>query len=122
MKSRAGGGCVDPSPGAWPRFRPLPDGHCVGADVLPLMKTLERRILAGWKSALVARWPELVGPKFEPHLRPGRFDARAGHLAVYANHPMYRFEATRELRDLAERIRQTVPKSPVRTVSFESEP
>ena len=116
--TRANDPGIRPSSGARKIPRPLPDGRRVGEHVPELMALVQRAMSGGWREELSKCWPELVGPKFASHLSPDRFDSQTGLLLVVADHPIFQFEAVRELTRLAEHIRAKCPSSPVRRVRF----
>lgn len=113
---------VRPSSGARRRPVPLPEGHRVG-EAIPALFEVVQRGFAPWKKTLAEHWPGIVGPKFRAHLRPGRYEARAGRrLVVFVDHPVFLYEARMELRDLMRRIREAVPGTPIERVDFALDP
>lgn len=69
-----------------------------------------------------ARWPVLVGSKYAGHAQPGDFIASSRTLVVTVDHPVLAFEASRELRNLPERICEAVPSAPIQRVHFRYAP
>ncbi len=119
---------VRPPDGIWPSSgarRPPPplDVSRKLGDLLPRLWSEVCRAAPPWKARLAECWPQIVGPRYAPHLRPGAMEGFKGRtMIVFVDHPVIQFEAERGLRDLPARIRATVPEAPVDRVLFRSDP
>lgn len=112
---------VSPSSGAWRDPPPLTGGTRIAEFIPVLMQRVQKHENA-WRDALDARWAELMGARYAAHAQPGDYTAASRMLVVEVDHPVLAFEAARELRDLADRIRAAVPSAPVRRVHFRYAP
>jgi len=98
---------------------PLDASRPVG-EVLPGLWAAICRAAPPWRARLNEEWAGIVGERFAKRLRPGPSEGMDRQtLIVYADHSAIRFEAEREMRDLAARIREAVPEAPVRRVRFQ---
>ncbi len=92
-------------------------------DLAQRMPPPESPEVAIVRAHLERAWAELVGPRFAERLRPGPTAVHApATLIVWAKHSIALFEAQRQLRDLARRIRQRWPAAPWASVQFRLEP
>lgn len=108
---------VAPSSGAWRDPPPLTGGTRI-AEYLPALMQKVQKSQGAWREELDRRWPELMGSAYAHHAIPGEYIAPSRMLVVDMDHPVLAFEATRELRDLADRIQKAVPSAPIRRVRF----
>lgn len=117
-----------PPDGIWPssgarRAPPPLDASRKVADLLPRLWEDVCRAAPPWKARLAENWPQIVGPRYAAHLRPGPAEGIRGRtLVVFTDHPVIQFEAERGLRDLLARIRAAVPEVPFDRIVFRSDP
>ena len=93
----------------------------MGEFIPSLMKEIQKS-QAPWRDEVESRWPVLVGSKYAAHAQAGDFIASSRTLVVMVDHPILAFEASRELRNLPERIREAVPAAPIQRVHFRYAP
>ncbi len=92
-------------------------------DLAQRMPPPESPEVAAVRSHLEGAWADLVGSRFATLLRPGPSAVHSPRtLVVWAKHSVALFEAQRQLRDLADRIRQRWPSAPWTNVQFRLEP
>lgn len=106
------------SSGAWRKPSPVPDGRRAGAYIPELVVRIARSS-APWMDEVRDQWAELLGPRFAPHCRFGRYVASRRMLVVYVDNPVVHFDAARVLRDLGGRIQSAIPAAPNMAVRFE---
>lgn len=104
---------IRPSSGARRPPPPLDASRPVGQAMTGLWDTICRSS-PPWRTQLAEAWPSIVGDHFVRHMWPGASGGMDGRtLTVFAGHSVIKYEADRQLRDLAARIRDAVPDAPV---------